>query len=208
MPGFAVLTEAGYRLVAGHRSFLYRVTRLLFGRAIDPLRYDLVQWLFIRALGLIWLIAFASFAVQCSGLIGSQGIQPLALYLARLSTVLHAEAYRLAPSIFWLNSGDSVLHAVCLFGMLCGLLIFLGTFWRAALLTAFILYLSLVNVSQEFLSYQWDILLLETGFLAIFLGYSRAIIWLFRWLLFRLMFLSGAVKLLSGDPRLAQPHRA
>ena len=61
------------------------------------------------------------------------------------------------------------------------------------------LYLSLVNVSQEFLSYQWDILLLETGFLAIFLGYSRVIVWLFRWLLFRLMFLSGAVKLLSGD---------
>jgi predicted DCC family thiol-disulfide oxidoreductase YuxK len=200
LPGFAALTEAGYRFVAGHRSFLYRVTQLLFGRTIDPLRFDLVQWLFIRALGLIWLIAFASFAVQSSGLIGSQGIQPLTFYLARLSGVLHAEAYRLAPTVFWLDSGDTVLHAVCLVGMLCGLLIFLGTFWRAALLTAFILYLSLVNVSQEFLSYQWDILLLETSFLAIFLGYSRVINWLFRWLLFRLMFLSGAVKLLSGDP--------
>jgi len=42
--------------------------------------------------------------------------------------VLHAEAYRLAPTVFWLDSGDTVLHAVCLVGMLCGLLIFLGTF--------------------------------------------------------------------------------
>jgi hypothetical protein len=49
------------------------------------------------------------------------------------------------------------------------------------------------------MGYQWDALLLEAGFLAIFLGSSRMLIWLFRWLLFRLMFLSGAVKLLSGD---------
>ena len=73
-------------------------------------------------------------------------------------------------------------------------------FWRAALFLAFLLYLSLMHASQEFLSFQWDILLLETGFLAVFLGYSRTIVWLFRFLLFRLMFLSGAVKLLSGDP--------
>ena len=71
---------------------------------------------------------------------------------------------------------------------------------RAALFGAFVLYLSLLNGSQEFLSFQWDILLLETGLLAVFLGYSRVIVWMFRWLLFRLMFLSGAVKLLSGDP--------
>jgi hypothetical protein len=62
------------------------------------------------------------------------------------------------------------------------------------------MYLSLVSASQEFLSFQWDILLLETGFLSVFAGYSPVIMWLYRWLLFRLMFLSGAVKLLSGDP--------
>jgi lipase maturation factor 1 len=80
------------------------------------------------------------------------------------------------------------------------LLVLFGAFWRAALVAAFVLYLSLVSASQVFLSFQWDYLLLETGFLAIFLGYSRSIVWLFRWLLFRLMFFSGAVKLLSGDP--------
>ena len=62
-----------------------------------------------------------------------------------------------------------------------------------------ILYLSLVTAGQVFMGYQWDALLLEAGFLAIFLGSSPLILWLFRWLLFRLMFLSGAVKLLSGD---------
>jgi hypothetical protein len=49
------------------------------------------------------------------------------------------------------------------------------------------------------MSFQWDLLLLEAGFLSIFIGYSRVVVWLFRWLVFRLMFLSGAVKLLSGD---------
>src|SRR5205823_1699747 len=61
------------------------------------------------------------------------------------------------------------------------------------------LYRSLTTAGQDFLSFQWDILLLETGFLAIFLGLSPVVIWLFRWLLFRLMLLSGAVKLLSHD---------
>jgi len=63
-----------------------------------------------------------------------------------------------------------------------------------------VLYLSLCSAGQDFLSFQWDMLLLETGFLAIFLGSSNIVIWLFRLLVFRLMFSSGAVKLLSGDP--------
>ena len=50
------------------------------------------------------------------------------------------------------------------------------------------------------MSFQWDALLLEAGFLAIFLGWSNLVPWMFRWLLFRLMFMSGVVKLASGDP--------
>jgi hypothetical protein len=71
---------------------------------------------------------------------------------------------------------------------------------RAAFVLLFIYYLSIVIGGQVFMGYQWDYLLLEAGFLAIFLkpAWSRA--WLFRWLLFRLMFESGAVKLLSHDP--------
>ena len=75
------------------------------------------------------------------------------------------------------------------------------------------LYLSLTVASQQFLGYQWDGLLLESGFLAIFLAPLQwlewkprwadppiVIMWLQRWLIFRLMLLSGIVKLVSGDP--------
>jgi hypothetical protein len=75
------------------------------------------------------------------------------------------------------------------------------------------LYLSVSVVGQDFLAYQWDTLLTETGLLAVFLapwslrpGWfkptypSRIVIWLFHWLLFRLMLMSGLVKILSGDP--------
>jgi hypothetical protein len=100
-------------------------------------------------------------------------------------------------------------------GALFGFLVLIGVVTGPALAGAWLCYLSLVTVGQDFLSFQWDILLLETGFLAIFLapwrpleppwrpGTSRVsitVVWLERWLLFRLMFLSGAVKLLSDDP--------
>lgn len=175
LPGFAAVTELGYRIIAAHRDLFYWVTVVLFGRKIRPLRYERVQSLFVRTLGVIWISAFISFGLQSAGLIGPHGVLPA-------------------------NFADATIHGVCIAGALCGLLAVLGVFWRGALLLAFLLYLFLVNVSQEFLSYQWDILLLETGLLSVFLGYSRVIIWLFRLLLFRLMFLSGAVKLLSGDP--------
>ena len=69
-------------------------------------------------------------------------------------------------------------------------------------------YLSIVTAGQIFMGYQWDFLLLEAGFLAIFLKPAYTRVWLFRWLLFRLMFESGAVKLLEWRPFLAQSHRA
>jgi predicted DCC family thiol-disulfide oxidoreductase YuxK len=199
VPGLAKLAEFAYRVIAANRNFFYSATVLLFGRTVQPLRFDAVQWLFQKLLAIVWFIAFVSFGVQAPGLIGSHGVQPVGLYLARLSQVLGGNAWLSAPTLFWIKSGDAVVQGVCIAGAVFALLAVFGVFWRVAFFLAFILYLSLVNASQEFLSYQWDYLLLEAGFLAIFLGYSRAIIWLFRWLLFRLMFLSGAVKLLSGD---------
>jgi len=65
----------------------------------------------------------------------------------------------------------------------------------------YVLYLSLLYAGQEFMSFQWDTFLLETGFLALLMSFARAPgLWLLRWLLFRFMFMSGMVKLLSGDP--------
>ena len=199
LPGFAAVSEVAYRIIAANRNFFYRLTVLLFGRDVRPLHYDLVAWFFRKWLAVVWLVAFLSFGVQSAALIGSRGVLPVTLYLNRIHDALGMRGLLSAPSLLWLNSSDAAIHAIWIAGSVCSVLAFFGIFWRGAFALDFILYLSLLNTSQEFLSYQWDILLLETGFLAIFLGYSGSIVWLFRWLVFRLMFLSGAVKLLSGD---------
>jgi hypothetical protein len=158
-----------------------------------------VQWLFWKMLGAIYALAFGSLAVQIGGLIGSRGVLPAATYLGRIAQALGPSRFWRVPTVFWLRSGDLALKVVCWVGVALAILVVAGVFERAALIGCYALYLSLVTVGQDFLSFQWDVLLLETGFLAIFLGSSPVILWLFRWLLFRLMLLSGAVKLLSGD---------
>jgi hypothetical protein len=85
-------------------------------------------------------------------------------------------------------------------GALISLLLVFGFHSRIFRFLLFALYLSLVAAGQDFMAFQWDALLLEVGFIAIFLGDSNLIIWLYRWLLFRLMLLSGLVKIFSGDP--------
>jgi hypothetical protein len=155
---------------------------------------------FLRIVGLIYFIAFTSFGVQASGLIGSHGILPIADYLATMSRSLGSAAYWEIPSVLWLNWSDGALAGVWIAGALAALAALSGFKQRAALAVCLVLWLSLCAVGQDFLSFQWDVLLLEAGFLAIFADDSRVRIWLFRWLTFRLMIFSGAGKLLSGDP--------
>lgn len=154
---------------------------------------------FLRVLGLIYFIAFISFGVQASGLVGSHGIVPYTEYLAGMRQSLGRAAYWEIPSVLWLHPSDRSLAAVWIVGALFALVAALGYRQRAALALCLVLWLSLCAVGQDFLSFQWDVLLLEAGFLAVFVDDSRARIWLFRWLIFRLMFFSGAGKLLSGD---------
>src|SRR5258708_4043195 len=77
VPGFGVIAEGIYALVASHRAELFRPCLWLWGREYEPPRFELVSWLFIRAMGLIYLAAFVSFGVQALGLIGNHGILPL-----------------------------------------------------------------------------------------------------------------------------------
>jgi lipase maturation factor 1 len=204
VPGFAAVSEAGYRLIAAHRTFFYYLTRVTFGKRIRPLETAKVEWLFLRLLGAIYLAAFASLAVEITGLIGARGILPVSGYLAGLSKALGARAYWEAPTIFWLAHGDHILEAACWAGVGISALLISGLLAayleRIVLVSLYVLYLSLCTAGQDFLSFQWDSLLLEAGFLAIFLGNSKIVVLLFRWLLFRLMFLSGLVKLTSHDP--------
>jgi hypothetical protein len=159
-----------------------------------------VQYLFLKALALIYFIAFLSFGMQVTGLIGEHGILPLGTFLRRAAEVLDGSRWRILPMIFWFDSSDAFLKLVCFLGAVCAVLVFLGKGWRIALVLCYFFYLSLVHAGQEFMSYQWDMLLLETGFLTIFLGWHPIVVPLFRWLLFRLMLLSGLAKLMSGDP--------
>ena len=199
IPGLAWLAELAYRMVARHRSFCYWATRALWGIPVEVETFGIASWLFLRTLGLAYLFAFASFAVQAAGLIGSHGISPVAEYLHSLREYYGA-VYWQVPTIFWLNAGDRMIKAVGIAGIALSVLLLLGVRWRIVRVLLFVLYLSLVTGGQEFMGYQWDALLLEAGFLAILLGSSPVIVWLYRWLLFRLIFLSGVVKLASGDP--------
>jgi predicted DCC family thiol-disulfide oxidoreductase YuxK len=77
VPGFAALSEGGYRGIATHRTFLYHLTRLTFGKRIRPLKTAKLEWLFVRLLAAVYFAAFTSLAVQVRGLIGSRGILPV-----------------------------------------------------------------------------------------------------------------------------------
>ena len=198
--GFARISEWIYRVVAAHRPFFYNVTVFLWGKRLEPARYDIATRWLIRCLGAIYLIAFLSLEVQITGLVGSRGILPAARFLAAVEAGYGAGVSFRVPTIFWLNSSDIFLKLVCAAGAIAAIAVVLGVARRSALAVAFVLYLSLVSVGQAFLSFQWDYLLLEAGFLAVFLCPVLPRVWLVRWLLFRLMFLSGTAKLLSHDP--------
>ncbi len=162
--------------------------------------YRLVAAVFLRLLGGIYLIAFYSIAGQILGLAGSEGIVSFAEKLARIEQPDIFDYLR-QPTIFWLNSSDSALLAAAWSGCVAAVFIIVGRWQRAALVMAYVLYLSIYHACQPFLNFQWDGLLLESGFLAIFLTpRSRVVVLLFRWLLFRLRFMSGLSKLTFGDP--------
>jgi hypothetical protein len=146
------------------------------------------------------------------GLIGARGILPVGQFLDWVRGQTGSERYWLLPTLCWISSSDAFLHLLCGGGVLAALLLVLGLAPAMASALCWALYLSLAIAGQAFLQFQWDYLLLEVGLLAIFLvppwrwrfgrGLAAApvVLFLLRWLLFRLMFSSGWVKLASGDP--------
>ena len=201
VPGFAALSELVYAFIAAHRSAFYRVSLFLWGRDFGPSRYELVSFLFLRLFGLIYFSAFVSFGIQAQGLIGSHGILPLHEFVDAVRAQAGPERFFLMPMVFWWNASDSAIHSVCWVGAGLSLLLVFNVLPRLSLFLLYVLYLSLLYGGQTFMTYQWDTYLLEAGFLALLLSFAAAPgIWLLRWLLFRFVFMSGVVKLLSGDP--------
>jgi hypothetical protein len=148
-----------------------------------------------------------------TGLVGASGIAPAAPALTRIAGAVGLERLYLVPTLFWLDASDGAMRALCWSGVVLAVLLILDVAPALCLSLLWAAYLSLVTVGQDFLAFQWDGLLLETGFLAIFLAPWRlrprlrqtsdppALFRFLLWfLLFRLMFSSGVVKLLSGDP--------
>ena len=200
LPGFAPMSEWAYAFFARHRGVLDALTKSLWGPALRAESYALVTWIFLRLFGAIYIAAFASLGVQILGLIGHAGILPLGNYFDAWRHARGASAYWWLPSLFWLNFSDAALLGGTIVGAALGLLVVVDRWTRPALIGLFALYLSYESAGQDFMTFQWDSLLLEVGFLAIFLtGGSKIVIWLYRWLVFRYLFLAGAAKLLSGD---------
>jgi hypothetical protein len=167
--------------------------------------FRITENVFLRLLGGLYLIAFASLWPQIVGLVGANGISPAAETLFAMHAEYGRRAYLYVPSLFWFSPNDFTLKWICALGCIAALFLMLGVFVRSAALMAYVLYLSLVTVGQPFTSFQWDALLLESGFLAVFAG-STLLPIAYRFLLFRLMFESGFVKLTSGDANWRNLH--
>ena len=172
-------------------------------------RYWLTRFVLLRGLGLIYAVAFAILWDQGLGLIGARGLLPAERFASR---VRHAGQLLDYPSLFDWNASDLALRCGALCGLVLALLVLAGLENAIAMLVLWALYLSFCHVGQIFWGYGWEILLLEAGFLAVFLCPLRGlrpltstlrppatVIWLLRWLLFRVMFGAGLIKL-RGDP--------
>lgn len=210
--GFAAMSEFAYRFIAGHRDLAHRITSFLWGEnVLRPTYFHARRW-FLRVLGVIYLIAFLSLWVQVDGLMGARGLMPVQQLLTDARAQLGGQAWLALPTLCWLNSSNAFLHFLCAVGAVLSALLVAGIAPILCLILLFASYLSLTIAGQTFFSFQWDVLLLETGFLAIFLApwrwwpkreqlgpLSRPALFLLHFLLFKLMLMSGVVKLTSGD---------
>jgi len=179
----------------------------------DPRRtYRLTRFVILRALGFVYVAAFFSALRQIVPLVGAHGLLPIGTFLehARVYYGSTASAWYHLPTLFWFNHSDAALLAVSSFGLALGCVVLAGFANAPIMAVLWALYLSIVHGGQDWYGYGWEIQLGETGFLAIFLcplvdarPFPRRdpplpVIWLFRWLAFRIMLGAGLIKL-RGD---------
>ena len=175
--------------------------------------YWLTRFVFLRMLGLLYCIAFLIVVRQFIPLAGENGLLPAHRFLAEVSSSSGPgwASYLSLPTLFWIDVSDATLRAGAWLGLALALFVALGGANVPVLAALWLLYMSYVHIGQLFYGYGWELLLLETGFLAVFLcplvrtgpfpsstPTPRPVIWLLRWLLFRLMLGAGLIKL-RGD---------
>ena len=159
--------------------------------------------IFPRLLGMVYLLAFVSLLVQVRGLYGSRGILPIRDYAAALRRNLGATGCGHFPSLFWFNTSDTFITGCAGMGVFLSLLLACGIATLPSLILLWLIYLSFTSMGQDFLSFQWDALLLETGFMTIFLPLATPapplVCLAYQFFIFRFMLSAGLVKLGSGD---------
>ncbi|WP_030378457.1 MULTISPECIES: lipase maturation factor family protein [unclassified Streptomyces] len=165
--------------------------------------YWLSRLVFQRALAVVYLVAFLGAALQFRALIGERGMLPVPRFTARVP-------FRRAPSVFHRHYSDRFFAGWAWTGCAVSAALVAGVdgwlpLWAAMALwlVPWVMYLSIVNVGQTWYGFGWESLLLETGFLAVFLGNDEVappvvVLFLLRWLLFRLEFGAGLIKM-RGD---------
>ena len=134
-------------------------------------RYWLTRFVILRLLGFVYAVAFLAAANQIIPLIGAHGLLPLPLFLGRVREALGSTpaAFLRLPSLFWMAHSDGALVAVAWIGVALSCVVLAGYANAIIMAVLWILYMSIVHVGQDWYGYGWEIQLLETGFLAIFL---------------------------------------
>ena len=164
-----------------------------------------LRYLFLSCLGLIHLIAFWSYYVQFPGLLSSSGLEPVHRLLRYAAPTLHRQGW---------TDDDTLCELAAILGM------FLATLEASGLCQHGLvfglstsLYSLLVRTGGTFYSFQWDTLLLEASTITA-LTYAPWLRsrpdeaqpkwsispWPLRFLLFKLMYMSGVVKIQSRCP--------
>lgn len=180
--------------------------------ATTPRQYWLTRFVLLRLLGFLYFVAFLAAVCQLVPLIGHNGLLPVDTYLGLNARPFaeRVDGFIQAPTLFWMGCSDGALLAVAWIGLLLSLVVLFGYANSLIMLALWILYTSIVNVGQIWYGFGWEMQLLETGMLAVFLcplldgrPFPRrappvAVIWLYRWLIFRIMLGAGLIKL-RGD---------
>lgn len=178
----------------------------------DGPTYWLTRFFILRLLGLVYVVGFLTVIDQGLPLIGSDGLLPAVDYLQRAGADAGSDwdGFLAQPSIFWLHASDGFIVGMACVGGALSLIVVFGYANAILLAVLWLLYMSFVHIGQVFYAFGWEIQLLETGFLAIFLcpmldprpfpgrPPPTPVIWLYRWLIFRIMLGAGLIKM-RGD---------
>lgn len=170
----------------------------------NPDSYTIVASLLPRLLGLIYFFAIGAFFFQIRGLLGKNGILPIDDYLNYFRLHISHKRFFYIPSLFWLNASDQALIGMTILGTFISLILFFGFYPTLCLALLFVIYLSIVSVGQDFLSFGWESFLLEITFYTFLISLTpipNLMTWInLNFLLFRFHIQAGAVKLQSHDP--------